>query len=104
MALENGYLASWYIIDKEPCLREYTNSVALAMCAKVDGREGGGVEAAARGARRRWLELILVTCPKLCSTGELEALVQPVENLKGQCRWGLHRHAPWCMQTVLLAM
>jgi hypothetical protein len=83
MALVNGYLASRYITDKEPCLRELTNSVALAMCAKVDG--GGRValrrQRAARGMRlwkHRWLELILVIYLKLCSTGVLEASVQPV--------------------------
>jgi hypothetical protein len=39
MALVNGYLVFRYITDKEPCLRELTNSVALAMFAKVDGGE-----------------------------------------------------------------
>jgi hypothetical protein len=83
-ALVNGYLAFKCITDKEPCLREFTDSVALAIRVKVDGGEGVALRRrrAARGRRlwkRRWLEPILVTCPTLCSTGELSALAQPVE-------------------------
>ena len=51
MALANGYMAFRYITAKEPCLREFTSSVLLAMCTTVDGREVGGIEAAQRGAR-----------------------------------------------------
>ncbi len=42
-----------HITDKEPCLREFTDSVALAMCAKVDGGEGvRRRRAVKRGARQ----------------------------------------------------
>ena len=76
MALVNEYLAFRHITDKQPCLREFTDSVARAICAKVDGGEGVALRRrrAARGRllwKRMWLELILVTYPKLCSTGEL---------------------------------
>jgi hypothetical protein len=78
MALVNGYLAFRYITDKEPCLREFTNSVVLAVCARWTAGRGLPLRRrrGARGRRlwnRRWLDLILMTCPMLCSTGELEA-------------------------------
>ncbi len=56
MALVTGYMAFRYITAKEPCLREFTSSVLLAMCTTVDGREVGGIEAAQRGARQAAME------------------------------------------------
>ena len=41
MTLVNGYLAFKYITDKEMTLREFTNSIALAMCAKEGMRWEG---------------------------------------------------------------
>jgi hypothetical protein len=83
ITLVNGYLAFKYLTDKEMTLREFTNSVALTMCAKVvEGTVLLRRQHAAHGSRpwkRRWLEPILVTCSTLCSTGELSALAQPVE-------------------------
>ncbi len=35
MTLVNGYLAIKYLTDKEMTLREFTNRVVQAMCAKV---------------------------------------------------------------------
>ncbi len=79
MTLVNGYLAFKYLTDKEMTLLEFTNSVAQAMCAKVV--EGEGLSCcrrrAARGgppAMQRCLEVILDTCPTLCSMGERSAL------------------------------
>ena len=53
MTLVNGYLAFKYITEKEPTLREFTNGVELAMCAKVveEGRVHASVAASTRGAR-----------------------------------------------------
>ena len=52
MTLVNGYLAFKYLTDQEMTLREFTNGVALAMCAKVVEGGGGAVSASTRGARQ----------------------------------------------------
>ena len=46
MTIGNGYLAFKYITFKEMILQEFTNRIALAMCAK-EGEEVGGVVSAA---------------------------------------------------------
>ena len=51
MTLVNGYLAFKFITDKEPTLGDLTNTMALAMCAKVEEMGAGGVVAATRCAR-----------------------------------------------------
>ena len=56
MTLENDHLAFEYITDKEPSLREFTYSVALAICAKMEGGGGGGIVMATRGARHAAME------------------------------------------------
>mmetsp|Transcript_41182 Transcript_41182/g.85980 ORF Transcript_41182/g.85980 Transcript_41182/m.85980 type:complete len:140 (+) Transcript_41182:1169-1588(+) len=48
MTLVNGYLAHAFLTSKKLTLREYTNIVSLAMCAKVDG---GGRDEVAGGTR-----------------------------------------------------
>jgi hypothetical protein len=50
MTLVNGYLAFKYITEEELTLREFTNSVALAMCAEVGEGGGGGGGGDARRA------------------------------------------------------
>ena len=52
MTLVNEYPAVKYITDKETTLREFTNSIALALCAKEGEEAGGVVSAATRGARQ----------------------------------------------------
>jgi hypothetical protein len=56
IALVNGYLAYRYITVKEPSCREFTDSVALAICVKVDCGEGGDIDGAAHGARQAAME------------------------------------------------
>jgi hypothetical protein len=90
MPFINDYLTLKYITGKEPSPREFTDSVARAMCAKMEEGAGGalGWSGAAHGRRPRgrwWLELILVTCPTLCSKGELAALEQHVEKGSAGC-------------------
>jgi hypothetical protein len=97
MALVNEYLAFRHITDKEPCLREFTDSIALAMCAKVDGGEGGGIEAAARGARQAAMEAHVAGAhpgdlPQALFNGRARGF--SATRGKGQCRRSLHRHAP----------
>ena len=48
MTLVNGFLAFKFITDQELTLWEFTNGVALAMCAKVVEGGGGAVVAATR--------------------------------------------------------
>ena len=68
MPIINGHLAFKYITDKELTFREFTQSVALALCAKVEGDEGRRLwwRHAAHGSLpwiRWWLALFLVTYP-----------------------------------------
>ena len=78
MTLVNVYLAFKYIADKEMNLREFTNSITLAMC----GRRWEGLSRrrhAAHGRQpsmHRWLEVILMTFPTPYSTGERLALAE----------------------------
>ena len=53
MTLVNGYLAHAFLTSKKLTLREYTNIVSLAMCAKVDGDDGVEVSDGTRGSRAR---------------------------------------------------
>ena len=84
MTLVNGYLAFKYHTDKEMILREFTNGIALAMCAEAVEGEGGPWRRR-RAARdrspsmRRWLDVIVGTYPTLCSTGERSASAEPGE-------------------------
>jgi hypothetical protein len=59
MTLVNGYLAFKYITEEELTLLEFTNSVALAMCAEVGEEEEGGGGAATRGARQAHTDALM---------------------------------------------
>jgi hypothetical protein len=57
MTLVNGYLAFKYMTDQEMTLSEFTNCVALYMCAEVVEGEGGAVAGATRGARQAAMDI-----------------------------------------------
>jgi hypothetical protein len=102
ITLVNGYLAFKYITEQQPTLREFTNGVALAMCAKVMKEGGRGVAEATRGAL-------------LASEAALEARVDPGSmphtlfsgralqvggtRGEGQCRLCLRTHASGVCKT-----
>jgi hypothetical protein len=90
MTLVNGYLSFNYLTDKEMTLLEFTNSVALAMCATVveGSDEVWRHLRAARGRRpsmHRRLEVILATYRTLFSMGERSALAEPWAKVKLAC-------------------
>ena len=104
MTLVNGYLAFKYITDKELTLREFTNRVALAMCAK-EGEEGGGsVAAGTRGSRQ-------VDIDEQVARGDPGDLPHAQFNGRalglggtlgeGQCRLCLDKHASGVCKTCL---
>ncbi len=98
MTLVNGYLAFKYITDKEMTFREFTNRVALDMCAKVvQGRAvGWGGWGAKRGARQAAMDSQVARA----DPGDLphalfnrQALGCGAGNGEGQCLLCLHKHA-----------
>jgi hypothetical protein len=96
MTLVNGYLAFRYIADKELTLLEFINSLALAICAKVEEEGGKAVAAATRAARKAVIDAHTVQAdpgdlPLTLFNGR--ALGVGGTRGEGQCRRCLDKHA-----------
>ena len=102
MTLVNGYLAFRHITDREMTLLEFTNSVALAMCAKVVEGVGGVVGVATRGARQAAMDSQVARAdpgdlPHALFNGR--ALGLGASRGEGQCRLCMDKHASGVCKT-----
>ena len=96
MTLVNGYVAFKYMTKRELTLSEFTNGVALTMCANWADGGGVSVAAATRGARQAAMESLMARG----DPGDLPHTLFNWRSLglggtggEGQCRLCLDKHA-----------
>lgn len=107
MTLVHGYLALKYLPDKEMTLREFTKSVALAMCAMVVEGNDMSVAASTRGSRQAAIDAHVAKgdpgdLPHALFNGRALGLGGTVG--EGRCRVCLNKHASGVCKTCSRAL